>query len=84
MIPPPGIAGSEVGFTMPLVEGSSITVLRVIKTYRWPAPDMNLIVRVEGTPLPADVPVHIALFRGNEGKRRMQLNPSIYRPRSAD
>lgn len=84
LIPPPGIAGSEVGFTIPLVEGSKITVLKVIKTNRWPDPDMNLIVRVEGTPLPAEVPVRIALFRGNEGKRPMQLNPSIYRPRSAD
>jgi hypothetical protein len=79
LIPPPGIAGSEVGFRIPVVGGSKVVVTKVFKTNRWPDPNMTLEVRLEGTKLPVDVPTRIDLFRGNEGSSGLQLNPNIYR-----
>jgi hypothetical protein len=79
LIPPPGIDGPEVGFRMPVRIGSTITVLKVYRTNRWPDPDMTLGVRVEGTQMPVDAGIRMDLFRGNEGEGEVGLNPDIYR-----
>lgn len=79
LIPPPGIAGPEVGFRIPVRPGSTVAVRKVIRTNRAIDPEMNLVVELEGTPMPVAVPVSIELFRGNEGKGYLQLNPKIYR-----
>jgi hypothetical protein len=79
LIPPPGIAGSEVGFRIRLAPGSTITVRKVLKSNRWPDPDMTLEVALAGTRLPVDTQIIIDLFRGNEGPGAVQLNPRIYR-----
>lgn len=79
LIPPPGIEGSEVGFRTPVRVGSRITVLKVLKTNRVLDPDMDFVVRLEGTELPTEAIIRIELFRGNEGTGFLQLNPAIYR-----
>lgn len=79
LIPPPGIAGSEVGFRIRIEPGSTITVRKVLKSNRWPDPDMTLEVQLTGTRLPVQTVVTIDLFRGNEGDGVVQLNPRIYR-----
>lgn len=78
LIPPPGIAGSEVGFNLPIKPGSRVTVLKVLKSNRWPDPDLTLEIQLTGTQMPVDAVVRIDLFRGNEGKDGAQLNPLIY------
>jgi hypothetical protein len=79
MIPRPGIAGPEVAWEVPVKPGSIVTILKVFRTNRFLDPDMTLEVRLDGMTLPADVPVMIGLFRGNEGKGPAGLNPDIYR-----
>lgn len=79
LIPPPGIAGSEVGFRIRIEPGSTITVRKVLKSNRWPDPDMTLEVQLTGTRMPVQTVVTIDLFRGNEGDGVVQLNPRIYR-----
>lgn len=79
LTPPPGIQGSEIGFDVPVTPGSTIEILKVIKTNRWPDPDITLMVRLKGALLPVDRPIHVDLFRGNEGKGGVPLNPAIYR-----
>lgn len=64
---------------MPVQIGSTITVLKVYRTNRWPDPDMTLGVRVEGTRMPVDAPIRMDLYRGNEGDGEVGLNPDIYR-----
>jgi hypothetical protein len=79
LMPPPGIAGSYVGFRVPLQPGSTVVVQRVYDTNRWPDPDMSYDVVLKGTALPTGAPVRIDLFRGNEGEDRSRLNPRHYR-----
>lgn len=79
LIPPPGIAGSEVGFRITIEPGSTITVLKVLKTNRWPDPDLTLEIQLTGTRMPVETVIRIDLFRGNEGQGIAQLNPRIYR-----
>ena len=78
LIPPPGIAGSEVGFCIAIEPKSEITILKVLKSNRWPDPDLALEVRLTGTEMLIE-PVRIELFRGNEGPGGAQLNSRIYR-----
>lgn len=85
LIPPPGIAGSEVGFRVRIEPRSTITVLEVLKSNRWPDPDLTLEIQLTGTAMPVETVIMIDLFRGNEGDGVAQLNPRIYRkiaPRS--
>lgn len=84
LIPSPGFDGSEVGFRLPVNPGSIITVLKILKSNRWPDPNMTFIVKIEGTQIPVVKEVRIDLFRGNEGTGRLQLNSSIYRNIAAD
>jgi hypothetical protein len=79
LIPPPGIAGPEVGFEVAIKVGSKIRILNVVKTNRWPDPNVTLIVQLDGTPMPSQKQIRIDLFRGNEGGGRELLNPKIYR-----
>ena len=79
LIPPPGIAGSYVGFRVSLQSGSTVVIQRVYDTNRWPDPDMSYDVILTGTLLPTSAPVRIDLFRGNEGKDPSRLNPRLYR-----
>lgn len=79
LIPPPGIGGPEVGFRIPVVAGSKVTVTKVLKTNRLLDPDMTFEIGLAGTKLPAEMPIRIDLFRGNEGDSALQLNPGIYR-----
>lgn len=79
LIPPPGIAGSEVGFRLLVTPGTKITVIKVFKTNRWIDPDILLIVRLDGIQMPSNVDTRIELFRGNEGRGFLQLNPNFYR-----
>lgn len=78
LIPPPGIAGPEVGFQTPVQTGSTLTIVKVYRSNRWPDPDMTLGVRVEGTQMPVDASIRIDLFRGNEGSGEVGLNADIY------
>jgi hypothetical protein len=79
LIPPPGIAGSEVGFNIKIAPRSRITVLKVLKSNRWPDPDLTLEIQLTGTHMPVQAVTRIDLFRGNEGEDVAQLNPRIYR-----
>jgi len=79
LIPPPGIEGSQVGFRTPVRVGSTITVLKVLRTNRLFDPEMDFVVSLEGTELPAEAITRVELFRGNEGTGFLQLNPAIYR-----
>lgn len=78
LIPAPGIAGSEVGFRIAIKQKSEITVLKVLRSNRWPDPDLALEVKLTGTSALIE-PVRIELFRGNEEQGGAQLNPRIYR-----
>jgi hypothetical protein len=78
LIPPPGVEGPEVGFRIPISPGSTVTVRKVVRTTRF-SHRMTLMVELDGTPLPAVVPVRIDMSRGNEGPSDLHLNPSIYR-----
>lgn len=79
LIPPPGIEGPEVGFKVPIRTGSTITVVKVLRTNRVFDPTMSFVVKLEGTGMPVNVPTRIELFRGNGGAGFLQLNPAIYR-----
>ena len=79
LIPPPGIGGRQIGFSVAIEPGSTITVLKVLKTNRWPDPDLTLEVQLTGTRMPVETTIRIDLFRGNEGQGNMLLNPRIYR-----
>jgi hypothetical protein len=79
LIPPPGVSGPEIAFTVPVARGSTVTVLQVFKTNRWQFQDVTLIVALEGTRLPIRSDIHLDLFRGNEGPGKTLLNPAIYR-----
>jgi hypothetical protein len=79
LIPPPGIEGTTIGFNIPVRQGSTVTVRKVIRTNRVFENKMNLEVDLQGMPLPVDAPVTIELMRGNEGDGYLQLNPKIYR-----
>jgi hypothetical protein len=80
LIPPPGIAGSQIGFRIAIEPGSTIRVLKVLKTSRWPDPDVTLKVQLTGTRLPVETAIRADLFRGNEGQGNTHLNARIYRP----
>lgn len=79
LIPPPGIAGSEVGFRVLVTPGTKITVVKIFKTNLWIDSNILLIVRLEGMQMPSNVVTRIELFRGNEGEGFLQLNPKLYR-----
>lgn len=81
LIPPPGIAGLEVEFAVPIKRGSVVTVLKIVKTNRWPDSDLTLIVHLAGTPMPIEGQIRIDLFRGNEGGAGTLMNQKIYRKR---
>lgn len=85
LIPPPGIAGYEVGFRIPLHRGSIVTITNVLRTNYWFDSQTAFFVALEGTSLPVKSTIRIELFRGNEGPYPLTLNPDIYRkisPRS--
>lgn len=79
LIPPPGIEGSEVGFKVPVQLGSRVTILKVLRTNRILDPNMDYVVKLNGTKMPAEATVRIELFRGNQGGGYLELNPAIYR-----
>jgi hypothetical protein len=79
LIARPGIAGPEVEFERPLAPGSTITILKVYRSNRWPDPDLTFEVRLEGTIMPADAPVRIDVFGDNHGAGMAGLNPDFYR-----
>lgn len=79
LIPPPGVDGPEVGFRVLVEAGSRLTVRKVLKTNRLFDPNISLEVRLEGTKMPTDVTTRVDLFRGNEGKESLELNPTLYR-----
>lgn len=80
LIPPPGIAGSEVGFVFPIKPGAQITITNVFETNRLPAKErFTFLVRLEGTPFPDQMPVMIDLLGDNQGPDRLLLNPKFYR-----
>jgi len=79
LLPPPGIGGYEVGFEAPLATGSVLTIAKVVKTNLVFDNGLAFIVTLEGTTLPAAVPVRVELNRGNEGNGSAELNPDIYR-----
>lgn len=79
LMPPPGVDGPEIGFRVPVRQGSTVTVRKVVRTNRWFGNKMNLEVELEGTPLPVAAPVSIELIRGNEVDGYLQLNPDFYR-----
>lgn len=84
LIPLPGIEGPEVGFESRVSIGSTITVLKVTRTNRLTDSKMTLLVQLEGTQLPSDVPIRIDLIRGNEGSGKIGLNPAIYKKLASD
>ena len=79
LIPPPGITSYQVAFKTQVRLGSTITVLKVLKTSRLFDPGIDFVVRLDGTQMPAEAITIIEIFRGNEGKEPLQLNPAIYR-----
>lgn len=79
LMPPPGVEGSEIGFDVAVKPGATFEILKVTKTNRWPDANITLVVRLDGAPLPVDKPIHVDLFRGNEGQGTVLLNPAIYR-----
>lgn len=84
LIPQPGIDGPEIGFRVPVRQGSTVTVRKVLQSDRMLEHDINLEVDLEGTPLPASAPCTIRLVWQNKGRGYVELNPKIYRklPRS--
>ena len=70
--------GSEVGFRITVKEGTVFKVRKVLLTNRVFDPPLTLDVEYLGEDLPPDLPVHIDLFRGNEGVAELSLNPKIY------
>lgn len=78
LVPPPGFMGSEVGFKFAIKEGTVFKVRKVLLTNRIFDPPLTLDVEYLGDDLPPDLPVHIDLFRGNEGETELSLNPKIY------
>ena len=79
LIPPPGIAGSEVGFRIPVELGSKMTIDKVMRTNIWFSSRDAFIVTLEGTSMPTTTVIRVEMNRGNEGNARLQLNPDIYR-----
>ena len=81
LIPPPGIAGSEVGSRVPIAIGSTLTVISVYETNRLLDPSVTLGVKLNGAALPENLPVRLDLMRGNEGVDRLGLNSAIFEKR---
>jgi hypothetical protein len=79
IVPRPGFKGPEVGFRTRVEPGSTITILKVVKTNRILDCGMAFIVTLQGTSLPEDRTTRIETNRGNEGDSCIELNPSIYR-----
>ena len=81
---PPGVGGTTVAWEEPVRKGSVLTVRKVLKSNRILEHDINLVVDLEGTPLPDAAPRTIRLVRANQGRGEVDLNPEIYRklPRS--
>ena len=79
LIPPPGIAGSQIAFVREVPRGTKATVTHVLQSNRLLDPQMTLLVRIESTDSQLSIPARIDLFRGNEGKGAAGLNPSLYR-----
>jgi hypothetical protein len=79
LIPPPGIAGSEVVFTITVQPGSQITVLKILKSNRWPDPELTLEIKLTSTRMALEAVTRIDLLRGYEGETQVQLNPRVYR-----
>jgi hypothetical protein len=77
LIPPPGIAGSEVGFRVTIEPGSTITVLKTLKTNRWPDPDLTLEIGLAGTRMPVETIIRIDLFRGMKGREARNRTPGL-------
>ena len=78
VIPLPGIEGSEVGFRIPIAVGSTLTVMSVYETNRIFDLSVSLGVKLNGTALPANLPILIDLMRGNQGADKLSLNPAVF------
>lgn len=78
LIPPPGIAGSEVGFEIPVAEGAKVAIVKALKSNRMFVSNITFIVFIEGMDFPKNILVRIDLFRGNEGEKEGDLNKKIY------
>lgn len=79
LMPPPGVGGSEVGFRVRVEPGSSVTIMKVMRTSRWFDCGIALIVAVEGPSMPAAATTRVEMNRGNEGHDCLSLNPGVYR-----
>lgn len=79
IVPPPGIEGPEVGFRVEIPSGSTMTVLGVYESNRFFDGSISLEVKFEGVALPENVPIHVDLMRGNQGDKKLSLNPAVFR-----
>ena len=79
LIPTPGIAGSEVGFRIPIAVGTKMTVTRVYETNRFFDSSISLEVKIFGGSVPENLPIRVDLMRGNQGSNKLSLNPEIFR-----
>lgn len=71
--------GPEFVFSREVPRGAIITVVKVLKTNRWPDSNRVFQVRLHGVPAPPDTFVTVELFLGNESTVPWKLNPMIYR-----
>jgi hypothetical protein len=79
LIPAPGIAGSEVGFSTPIGIGTQMRVIRVYETNRLIDSSTSLEVRLSGNFVFGNLPVRLDLMRGNQGSSKLTLNPAVFR-----
>jgi hypothetical protein len=71
--------GPEFVFNRELPRGAVITVVKVLKTNRWPDSNRVFQVRLQGVSASPDTFVTVELFCGNESDVPWKLNPMIYR-----
>lgn len=79
LMPVFGYTRSEVGFNIPVRQGSKLTITNVYHSNRWFDRGVTLGVRLEGMPLPVDAPVRIDLRDNVEDGGHVSLNLVIFK-----
>lgn len=78
LVPGVGFSGPEVAFKKPVPKGQHLTIVSAWRLHLLGfTRDVYYVVVLPGSNLPADVPIHVKLSRGNEGVDT-GLNPAVY------
>ncbi len=77
LIPPPGIGGPEVVFKRRVPAGQTFRIRRAMRRFVLLDNGTEYVIDLQGSDLPQDIEVRLALMRGNESGEA-DLNPPLY------